>query len=195
MFVIVGLGNPEKKFKNTPHNLGKEVLNFLQGTWKERYSFSNWRTTRKVKAQISTGRINRKKVALAKPLVFMNLSGESVALLLSYFKIKAQDLVVVHDDIDLPLGQIKIVKNHGAAGHKGVLSIFKAIGSKNFTRVRIGISPKTKPKNPEIFVLKQFGKAQQKYIKEIIARCGKAIETIVKEGPQKAMNDFNKKSR
>ena len=193
MFVIVGLGNPEKKFRNTPHNIGKEILNFLQTNWKKKHNFSNWKTTKKFKAQISKGKIGKKKVLLVKPLVFMNLSGETVSLIVSFFKIPSRNLIIVHDDIDLTFGQLKISKNRGAAGHKGVLSIFKKIGTKNFIRIRVGVRPKSqKPKNLETFVLKKFKREDQKLVKKITVLCSQIIEIIVEHSLRKAMNDLNK---
>ena len=103
------------------------------------------------------------------------------------------NLWVVHDDIDLPLGKIRIVKNRGAAGHKGVESIIKEINSKDFARFRIGIQPKSgKPKNPEKFVLQKFNKDEEKVIKEVIKNAVAAIETTLKIGLEKTMSEFNK---
>ena len=167
MILIVGLGNPGKKYQDTRHNIGFGVIDKLQS-------------------------LNLKKVILAKPKTFMNLSGKAVKSLIKKYKIPTANLWVIHDDIDLPLGKIRIVKNRGAAGHKGVESIIKELGTKNFVRFRIGIQPKFgKPKNPERFVLQKFNKEEEKIVKEVIKKTAEAIEMILKEKIEKAMSKFN----
>lgn len=130
MLFIVGLGNPGEKYKNTRHNIGFRVID----EFREKNNFSEFRISQKFNAEISKGEIAGQSVILAKPQTFMNNSGKAVKSLL-------RNLFVIHDDIDLPLGKIKIVKNRGSAGHKGVESIIKELGTKNFIRFRIGISP------------------------------------------------------
>lgn len=135
----------------------------------------------------------------------MNNSGRAVKILINFYKTARtvlarpnfketwRGLVVIHDDIDLPLGKIKIVKNRGAAGHKGVKSIINEIGTKNFIRFRIGIKPKNlKPKNAEAFVLQKFTKEAEKIVKEIIEKTVEAIELTLKQGLEKAMNKHNR---
>ena len=118
MILIVGLGNPGKKYQKTRHNVGFRVIDQL-------------------------GFLSLKEVILVKPKTFMNLSGKSVKNLLKTYHLKPSNLIVIHDDTDLPLGKIKISKNRGAAGHKGVESIIKEMGTKNFVRLRVGVKPKT----------------------------------------------------
>lgn len=167
MILIIGLGNPGKKYEKTRHNIGSRVideLDFLSG----------------------------EKITLLKPKTFMNFSGEMVKPLIKKYKIKPDNLIVIHDDIDLPLGKIRIVKNRGAAGHKGVESIIKELKNNNFVRFRIGIQSKTgKPKNVENFVLQKFNKEEEKIVKEIIKKTIEAIEFSFKEGLEKAMNTYN----
>ncbi|MCD6550277.1 aminoacyl-tRNA hydrolase [bacterium] len=197
MIVIIGLGNPGKKFKGTRHNLGREVLDLFRRKYKEKYSFSDWKKEKKLQAEIAKGKIAKKKIShkevlLAKPLNFMNLSGETVSLLLSFYKIPPQNLVVVHDDIDIPLGKIKITKNRGAGGHKGIISIFNKVKTKSFSRIRIGILPQSlKPKKIESFVLKKFKKEEEKKVKKGIELAANAIDLIIEKGVEKAMNIFN----
>lgn len=167
MHVIVGLGNPGEKYKNTRHNLGSKVIDEL-------------------------GLLDLKGVALEKPKTFMNLSGKAVKPLIEKYKIKTDNLIVIHDDIDLPLGEIRIVQNRGSAGHKGVESIIETLGTKNFIRVRIGILPESgKPKKPENFVLQKFNKAEEKIVKEVIKKTTEAIGILLKEGLEKAMTKYN----
>lgn len=168
MFLIIGLGNPGKKYEKTRHNIGSRIINELKV-------------------------LNLKNVILAQPSTFMNLSGKAVKDLYKKNKIKKEKFVlIIHDDIDLPLGKIKIVKNRGAGGHKGVESIIRELGTKDFIRFRIGICPKNgKPKNPEKFVLQKFDKEEEKIIKEVIKRTAEAIEFFLSEGLEKTMSKFN----
>lgn len=193
MKIIVGLGNPGEKFKNTPHNLGFRVADEFQ----EKNNLSDFKLSKKTKTEISEGVFNNEKIILAKPRTFMNDSGKAVKILTTKYKRQNTDLIVVHDDIDLPLGKIKIVKNRGAAGHKGVQSIINAIGSKDFIRFRIGIKPATRYKiqntNTEKFVLQKFHKEEEKTVKNVVRKTTEAIEIYLKEGVEKAMNEFNKK--
>ena len=195
MILIVGLGNPGRKFQKTRHNLGFRTIDNLQLTID---NFSNWKLDKKSNSLIASGQMSmvngqKLKVILAKPQTFMNLSGKSVKSLVNFYKITRPGLVVIHDDIDIPLGKIRIVKNRGAAGHKGVESIIRELGTKNFVRFRIGICPKAgKPKNPEKFVLQKFNKEEEKIVKEVIKKTAKAIEFSLKFGLEKAMSKYNK---
>lgn len=197
MLLIVGLGNPGRKFQKTRHNLGWLVLDLLQKRWKKEHSFSDWKKVKKFKAEVSKGKIKNKKIILAKPLTFMNLSGQAVKSLTSFYKIKPKKLFVVHDDVDIPSGKIRIVKNRGTAGHKGIQSIISELGTKNFTRLRTGISPSPRaielyrPEAVENFVLRKFNKKEKKIIEETIGTAVEAIEMVINEGLEKAMNRFN----
>jgi PTH1 family peptidyl-tRNA hydrolase len=192
MRIIVGLGNPGKKFEKTRHNLGFFVIENLKLKIK---NFSDWKYEKKFKAEISRGKIGNEKVILAKPKTFMNESGKSVKLLTRSYTLEPKNLIVIHDDIDLPLGKIKIVKNRGSAGHKGVQSIIDELGTKNFVRFRIGIKPKNNKQrtinNVKEFVLLKFNKREEKILKEVIKKTVGAIEVAIKEGREKAMQKFN----
>jgi len=166
MFVIVGLGNPEKKYKNTRHNIGFEAVN----KFAEKNNFPEFKFCKELNASISEKIIDNEKIILAKPQTFMNNSGLAVKKIISKFQIPLLNLIVVHDDIDLPLGKIKVVKNRGAAGHRGVKSIIKELESKDFIRFRIGIMPLfKKPENMEKFVLQNFKKDEKKVLKDVIS--------------------------
>ena len=202
MIIIIGLGNPGKKFEKTRHNLGFRIVNQFA---KEK-KFPKFRFSKKFDSLISERFLNREKIVLAKPKTFMNESGKAIKALIKNYKLKIGNLIVLHDDVDLPLEKIKIVKNHGAAGHKGVQSIIDELKTKNFVRFRIGIQPKTgKPKNVEKFVLQKpseagdetksqrpFTKKEEKILKEVIKRTCQAIEVAIIEGIEKTMNEFNK---
>ena len=156
--LIVGLGNPGKKYKNTRHNVGFQVVD----KFAKENDFPEFKLSKRYNSLIS----EKENIVLVKPQTFMNESGKAVKALLK--NTMKTVLVVIHDDIDLPLGKIRISKNRGAAGHKGVESIIKEIGTKDFTRFRIGIQSKTeKPKNVEKYVLQKFGK-EEKIIKQVI---------------------------
>jgi len=189
MTLIVGLGNPGKKFQNTWHNLGFRVIDELA----DRNNFPSFKLSKKFKAEINEGEINGKKIVLAKPQTFMNNSGKSVKLLTKFYRKDLDNLLVIHDDIDLPLGKTRIIKNRGAAGHKGVQSIINELGNKNFIRFRVGILSKIgKQKKLEDFVLQKFNKGEEKILKEVIEKAVRTIEFLLKEGLEKTMNEFNK---
>ncbi len=184
MILIVGLGNPGEKYKRTRHNLGFRVLDELQKI----HSFSDWQKKKKLKAEISEGIINGKKTILAKPQTFMNDSGYAVKKLTTNYKPSAYakasvdkqttNLWVVHDDLDIELGKIKVVQNRGSAGHKGVQSIIDSLCTKNFIRFRLGIKPQEKEiKNVERFVLQKSDKDEEKIIKETIKETCQLIQS------------------
>jgi PTH1 family peptidyl-tRNA hydrolase len=203
MKVIVGLGNPGKKFEKTRHNLGFMVIESLKSEFKH---FSDWKKSKKLLSKISEGKINNERVILVKPQTFMNDSGKAVKSLIRNFLLNktmtelSKCLFVIHDDIDIPLGKIKISVGRGSAGHKGVQSIIDEIGTKNFVRFRIGIKPNSKFKmqNAKLkfkiqnFVLEKFNKKEEKILKEVFERACRAIEMAIKEGVEKAMSEFNK---
>jgi len=201
MILIVGLGNPGRKFQKTRHNTGFRVVDKL----KKLFDFSDWKESKKLLAKISKGKISGKKIILAKPQTFMNESGKSAKLLTAHYKLPTNQIWVVHDDLDILLGKMKISKKRGAAGHKGVRSIIDELGTpnkslrdftgqaKNFIRFRIGIQPKDgKPKKTAGFVLQKFNKDEEKIIKEIIKKTCQATEFAITKGIEKAMSEFNK---
>ncbi len=187
MIIIVGLGNPGKKYKDTRHNIGFRIAD----KFREINNFLEFRLSKKFNSLISEGILNGEKIIIAKPQTFMNKSGKAVLALTNFYKTK--DLFVIHDDIDLPLGKIKIVKGRGSAGHKGIESIIKEIGTKDFIRFRVCIQPtKGKPKNAEKFVLQKFSKEEERVIKKIIKKTVEAIELTSEKGLEKAMSEYNK---
>jgi|SRR3989338_5783769 len=188
MIAIFGLGNPGEKFKKTRHNLGFLILDKLQ----ENGGFSDWQKNKAGICFYSWGVIAGQKIELIKPLTFMNDSGRTVAYVTKKHEINPEKIYIVHDDIDLPLGKIKISKSRGAAGHKGVESIINALKTKNFLRIRVGVQPLSgKPKNTEIFVVKNFSKSEQKTLQESVAATVNAITLIISLGISKAMEKFN----
>lgn len=188
MKVIVGLGNPGKKFNFTPHNLGFMVIDAL------RSEIGNGKFVLKKGffSQISEGMVEGEKIILVKPQTFMNASGLAVEAILKKTKLEEKNLWVIHDDLDLPLGKIKISLSKGAGGHKGVQSIIESIGSKNFVRFRLGIAfPHKKIISRKDFVLKKFKKEDKKKIKKLIAMAKEIILFALKNGLQKTMEKYN----
>lgn len=194
MILIIGLGNPGKKFQKTRHNLGFRVVDELG----RKNKFPKFKLLKKFKAEISQGKIANQKIILAKPQTFMNLSGKAVKLLIKTYCVNkamaklTQCLWIVHDDIDLPLGKIRISIGRGSGGHKGVQSIIDELNTKSFFRLRIGIQRGRTPVIFEKFVLERFTKNEEKIIKQIKKRACEALELAIKEGLEKAMQKFNK---
>lgn len=176
MILIVGLGNPGIKYKNTRHNIGFRVLDEFQNE----NNFSDFEFSKKFNSLISDGTIKKKTILLAKPQTFMNNSGRSVKRLINFYKIKSSNLIVVHDDIDLVFETIRISEKRGSAGHKGVKSIIKELGTKDFTRLRIGIrnqKPGAK-KNTEKYVLEKFTEQEEQDLKKIIKQSSESLKSI-----------------
>ena len=195
MYTIVGLGNPGQEYENTRHNVGRIVLEAVR----KAHDFSDWKVDSKKKAQISTGLIKKTKVTLLMPETFMNKSGQSVVQFVKSAK-QAGKLVVVYDDLDLPIGRMKISFNRSSGGHKGVESSIRTVKTEAFVRIRVGISPTTasgkikKPQGDAVvgdFILAPFKPAEISEIKKVAKRASEAIETIITSGHERAMGEFN----
>jgi PTH1 family peptidyl-tRNA hydrolase len=199
--LIVGLGNPGEEYENTRHNTGRIVLNHIAKT----NDFSDWKDDMKLKSFKSKGEINGEKFDFITPNTFMNNSGNAVMQIIDDKK-KLKNLVVVYDDIDLPLGSLKVSFNRSSGGHNGLESIIKKVKSQEFVRVRIGISPKTpsgkirkpacagRPKGEEAilkFLLGKFKEDELKEIKKISKKVTEIIEMVSLEGKDKAMSIYN----
>ncbi len=179
MILIIGLGNPGKKFDHTPHNAGFEVLDFFT----KKNGFPDFEFSKKYDSLTSS----KDDVMLAKPQTFMNESGKAAATIL-----KNQSnpvLVVVHDDIDLPLGTLKIVKDRGSAGHKGIESIIQSVGNEGLIRFRLGIASNNE--SAKQVVLKKFNEEEQKILDEVIGKSVEALDFFIKQGLEKTMNKYN----
>lgn len=181
MKLIVGLGNPGKQYEKTRHNAGFMVLDELQDQTKKTIEWSKWEISKKCNAALSTGLVNGQKTILLKPLTFMNDSGVSTQLALNFYKLTTSDLIVVHDDKDIPLGEIKVQTDRGHAGHNGVRSIIDEIGTQNFTRVRVGVAssdPKRMTDIPE-FVLSKFGLFEKSTLNKSLRAAATEIEKLL----------------
>ena len=190
MKVIVGLGNPGKKYDNTRHNIGFEALDYIAD--KEGISIN----TGKHKALIGTGYMGGEKVLLVKPQTFMNLSGESVAELLHYYKIDPEEeLLVIFDDISLAPGNIRIRKKGSAGGHNGIKNIIAMTGTENFKRIKVGVGEKPAGWDLADHVLGRMSEEDRAAFEEAVKESVKAAEMILEDEIDQAMNDFNRKKR
>ncbi len=190
MKLIVGLGNPDKQYENTFHNLGFMTADYIAQSLG--FSFSK----EKCKACLAEGRINNEKVIIAKPLTYMNLSGESVIELISFYKIPLKDLIVIYDDYDLNKGVIRIREKGSSGTHNGMRNIVKELGEDNFARIRIGFKPLEDMKIPLINYVLSGIKAEEKSLFErAITVAGKAGADFAKGVEiQKIMQDYNGKT-
>ncbi|MEK7643896.1 MAG: aminoacyl-tRNA hydrolase [Patescibacteria group bacterium] len=182
MKLIIGLGNPGKKYEKTRHNAGFMAVDGLWRKLKETNAVADWELSKKFNAEIAEAQVGMEKIILVKPMTFMNDSGQTAQMIRSYYQIEMTDLLVVHDDKDLPLGVIKTQTDRGHAGHNGVRSIVDLSGTQNFSRVRVGIAPSNPEKMADVsaFVLHKFGlfekKDLQKALAEAVAQMIKFIE-------------------
>jgi PTH1 family peptidyl-tRNA hydrolase len=190
MKLIVGLGNPGKEYFASRHNVGFLCLNYLARLYK--ISFDK----KQSRARVGQGLIAENEVLLAKPQTYMNASGQAVALLLQRYKLGPEDLIIIHDDIDLPLGKIRIRQGSSSGGHKGAQSIIDILGSRDFIRIRVGVGrPDVGDEIDEArvidYVLSDFSKDETGVIDEAIHRVSEAVVCLLTKGLVAAMNEFN----
>ncbi len=190
MFIIAGLGNPKKEYENTRHNVGFEVIDALA----DRYGIPV--IDKKHRALLGKGVIEGQKVLLAKPLTYMNLSGESLREILDYYKEDPQTrLLVVCDDISLDVGQLRIRKKGSAGGHNGLKNIIANLGTQDFMRLRVGVGEKPAGYDLADYVLGHFPAAERRVMDESIKLAAEAAAAVLTEGPDEAMNRYNQKRR
>jgi PTH1 family peptidyl-tRNA hydrolase len=186
--LIVGLGNPGEAYEKTRHNTGFIIAEEIRRA----YDLPKWETKPKFFAEISEGKIGAAKAILARPQTMMNNSGKAVYAIAKFLKIKPGEILVVHDDADLPLSAAKLSKNKSAGGHRGVGSVIRALKTENFCRLRIGIQPSAKKHQDAMkLILGKFKPAEEKVLKKIIKKAVPAIETAINESLDKAMSEFN----
>jgi len=187
--LIVGLGNPGIEYQFTPHNLGFLTIDRIA------HDLGIEVRNRQCRALTARATIAGEPVVLAKPETYMNLSGLSVRELVAEHQVDvARDLIVIYDELDLPLGTIRIRPRGGTAGHNGMESVVGALGTDEFLRIRLGIAPEHKVNDGAKFVLTPFRKAQDEIVDEMLEAAAQAVELILKEGPAAAMNRFNRKN-
>jgi len=186
MYIIVGLGNPGSQYVGTRHNVGFHVIDYLS----EQYQIKVNKL--KHKALIGEGIIQGEKVLLVKPQTYMNLSGESVREIKEWYKIPEDKVIIIYDDISLPLGKLRIRAKGSAGGHNGIKSIIYQLNSDVFPRIKIGVGQPANPSSELVdFVLGKFTKEEQIVIFDAIKKAADAVIAIMQEGTDKAMNRFN----
>lgn len=190
MYIIVGLGNPDKQYVGTRHNVGFDVIDKLA----EKYNIAV--DTKKHRAYIGKGMIEGQKVILAKPQTYMNLSGESVFSMTDYYKIAPEEeLLVIYDDISLDVGQLRIRKKGSAGGHNGIKNIIAHLGTMDFPRIKVGVGEKPKGYDLADYVLGKFSKGEQELMEEGYRNAVDAVAVIVQGNIEQAMNQYNKKKK
>lgn len=191
MYIIAGLGNPGKEYEMTRHNTGRMIL----GDFAKSKKFPAWDFDKKSNALKSESKIKKEKVLLLLPETFMNNSGNAVVKFVNSKTVARQTekLIVIHDDLDLPLGKFKISFAKSSAGHKGVESVIRKIKTDRFIRIRVGTSPNKKPQGKDLikFLMGKFTPKELSIFKKISKKITSAIEMIIAEGLQKAMSGFN----
>lgn len=190
MFLIIGLGNPGKQYEHTRHNIGFDVMDVIA----EKYNISI--SEKKHKALYGKGMIEGKKVVLAKPQTFMNLSGESVFELLNYYKLDPEDeMIVIYDDISLAPGNIRIRKKGSAGGHNGIKNIIAMTGTQNFLRIKVGVGEKPRGWDLADHVLGHFSQDDREAVDQASLFAVKALVMMLQGDTDAAMNEFNSKKK
>ncbi len=183
--LIVGLGNPGSQYKDNRHNVGFQIIEYLAA----RHGLSFLRL--QAKAFVSTGTVKGQAVVLAKPQSYMNNSGRPVARLRKFYKVELDRLLVIYDDLDLPIGTLRMRPEGGSGGHQGMKSIIEQLGSQSFPRLRVGIGRPPGHMDPADYVLRNFDKEQLPSIQDVYERAADAIETWLQEGVELAMSCHN----
>jgi PTH1 family peptidyl-tRNA hydrolase len=186
IFLIVGLGNPGADYAQTRHNAGFLLVEKLAAKWQ-----SVWKSERKFQARVSRAERAGEKVLLAEPQTFMNLSGESVGALVQFYQLPAAKILVVVDDADLPLGEIRLRPGGGTGGHHGLESVTQHLGSRDYARLRIGIGRQDAARQITGHVLGKFSAAENARLEKVLERAASQLECWLDHGLQKAMSQFN----
>ncbi|MDR3578286.1 MAG: aminoacyl-tRNA hydrolase [Anaerolineaceae bacterium] len=184
-YLLVGLGNPGREYRANRHNLGFMTVDQLSQSLSVRLSRVQ------SKALIGIGALEQHKVVLAKPQTFMNLSGQAVSALLRFYKIPLERLLVIHDELDLPLGTLRLRPGGGSAGNRGLASIIELLGTQEFPRLRIGIGHPPGQMSGADYVLQNFPPAEQEMLDLVLKRAVEAAQVFVKSGLETAMNQYN----
>ena len=186
VFLIVGLGNPGADYARTRHNAGFLLVEKLAAQWK-----CDWANEKKFRARIAKAGRDGKKVLLCEPQPFMNLSGETVGALVNFYQLPLKQILVVVDDADLPLGEIRLRASGSSGGHHGLESIEQHLASRGFARLRIGIGRQDGAREITDYVLGKFDPAESALLKKVLERASNQAETWLEAGIEKAMSQFN----
>jgi peptidyl-tRNA hydrolase, PTH1 family len=185
MFLIVGLGNPGREYKETRHNVGFMVVDRLCQKWGVKPS------RLQSKALVAQTLVEEEKIILAKPQTFMNLSGEAVGPLMRYYKLELSQLIVIHDDLDLPLGTLRLRPGGGSGGQKGLNSIIQKLGTQDFPRMRIGIGRPPGRMDAADYVLQSFSSGDMETFQFVLNKAEEAVTAFIQHGLDTAMNQYN----
>jgi PTH1 family peptidyl-tRNA hydrolase len=186
VFLIVGLGNPGADYVKTRHNAGFLLVERLAAQWK-----AAWKNERKFQARVAGAKRGGKLILLAEPQTFMNLSGESVGALMRFYQLSVERILVVVDDADLPLGEIRLRPGGGTGGHHGLESVMQHVGSRAYARLRIGIGRTEASRQITGHVLGRFSAEENALLEKVLERAGGQLECWLDAGIQKAMSQFN----
>lgn len=175
MYLVAGLGNPDKKYEETRHNIGFKAVDFLA----EKFGFDKFKNQDKFKAEMTMGEIDEKKIITIKPLTYMNNSGTAVQAIKNYYKIQNEKIIVIYDELDLPFGEIRVRSEGSSAGHRGIKSIIEYLATEEFNRIRLGIRNKDAGKIPaDRFVLSRFSFWEKRKLKKTILP--QAVDEVIK---------------
>ncbi len=187
MNIIVGLGNPGLHYQGSRHNIGFMVVDRLA----ENYHITI--STRRFNSIYGKGLVDSQEIIVVKPMTFMNRSGEALIKITQFFQIQLTNLIVIHDDIDLPFGMLRFKQRGGDGGHLGVRSIIESMGRDNFLRLKVGVGRPPKGIDPAEYVLSMFDEIERSRLNELLDRAAKALKVLLLEGLQIAMNRFHRK--
>ena len=185
MKLIVGLGNPGKQYERTRHNIGFNVIDSLSD------KFSIPLDSVKFKGIYGVGNVNGEKLFLLKPITYMNLSGESISAIMDYYQIEIEELVVIYDDLDLPVGKIRLRQKGSAGGHNGIKSTIAHLGTQDFNRIRVGIDRPNNGMEVSDYVLSRFTNEEQEEMSRVVNACSEAIEYWLENPFLQVMNRYN----
>lgn len=186
-FLVVGLGNRGKEYRDTRHNFG-----FLAVDELARKMDVPFCRLSSLEAEVAVGELDSRSVALVKPLTYMNLSGRAVAVLAKFYQLRGPaQIIIIHDDLDIPLGKIKIKSGGGSGGHKGVQSVIESLGTNEFLRIRLGIGLEERPIDVIGYVLTPFAPEEQDARQRVVAEAANAVQMIIQDGLEKTMNFFH----
>jgi len=184
MFLVVGLGNPGRRYVRTRHNVGFTVVENLQNRWQIQGESAQ------LGSLVGSGMIANARATLVRPQKFMNRSGHPVASIAGYYKLEEKDVIVVHDDVDLPFGQVRVKRSGGHGGHNGLRDIIQHLG-RDFLRVRVGVGRPPEGWDTADYVLGKWDTTEQDEIPHVVDRASDAVEAVLRDGLEAAMNHFN----